>query len=149
MKFLVDQPLGGLAKWLRLCGFDAAEVRFSRTPPGGLPVPAPDTYLLTRQQRWARLGRPDLLILTAEEPESQLKEVLDGLNIPPQRFDPLSRCSRCNELLAPVARETVLDLVPDYVFHNQSRFYQCPRCRRVFWPGSHLKGIGDRIGGGN
>ena len=45
MKFLVDLPLGGLARWLRLCGFDADSRRF----PPNLSELAPDTYILTRQ----------------------------------------------------------------------------------------------------
>ena len=141
MKFLVDQYLGGLAKWLRFCGFDAASRRLSATAPGSLPPPAPDVYILTRQESLARLGRPDLLILQEPTPEAQLEEVIRGLKISRGELKPLSRCSRCNEPLAPVDREGVKGLVPEHVFNCQEQFYQCPRCLRIFWPGSHLKGI--------
>jgi len=148
MKFLVDLPLGGLAKWLRFCGFDTTEVRLTPAAPETLPPPAPDTCILTRRQAFARLARPDLLILAAETPEAQLREVLGRLKIPRRRLDFLSRCSRCNDLLAPVDREQVLGLVPEYVFHTHRRFYECPRCHRLFWPGSHLQGIAKKIGEG-
>jgi len=138
MKFLVDQPLGGLAKWLRFSGFDA-EVR--RLSPGALPPPAPDTCLLTRRAPLARLKRPDLLVLTAAAPGEQLAEVLQLLKIPRSRLRPLSRCSRCNEPLRPLSRDQVRGRVPEHVFHYQSQFYECPRCRRLFWPGSHLPGL--------
>jgi hypothetical protein len=138
MKFLVDLPLGGLAKWLRLCGFDADCRRLAA---GNLPPPEPDTRILTRQESMKRLERPDLIVITASEPEAQLQEVFRRLEISPGQIKPLSRCSRCNEPLAPIPREQAQGRVPEHVFHYHDRFLECPRCRRVFWPGSHLQGI--------
>ncbi len=87
MKFLVDLPLGGLAKWLRFCGFDAENRRLGAE----LPPPAPDTYILTRQEPLQRLGRKDLLFVGAADPEAQLQEVLVRLKISPRQIQPLSR----------------------------------------------------------
>jgi len=141
MKFIVDLPLAGLAKWLRFCGFDAAIQRFSQT----LPAAVPGAYLLTRQQTFARLPRHDLLVLSGPDPESQLEEVIRGLKISRERLHLLSRCGRCNEKLVAITREQVLGLVPEHVFHTQQQFQQCPKCRQVFWPGSHLPGIMARV----
>ncbi len=137
MKFLVDLPLGGLAKWLRFCGFDADCRRLTVK----LPPPAPETYILTRQESLKRLDRPDLVCLSASDPETQLQEVCRFLQISPRQIKPLSRCSRCNVPLAPIPREQVQGRVPEYVFHYQDQFLECPRCRRLFWPGSHLPAI--------
>ena len=41
MNFLVDQPLGGLAKWLRFCGFDATLMRLAPDKPGSWPPSQP------------------------------------------------------------------------------------------------------------
>jgi uncharacterized protein len=141
MKFLVDQPLGGLAKWLRFCGFDATLVRLAPDQPKGWPPPQPQTYILTRQTAGARLKRPDLLILTAAKPEAQLEEVLQRLHIPPRHLKPLSRCSHCNFPLIPLDRDLVQGRVPEHVFHYQRQFSECPHCHRVYWPGSHIRGI--------
>ncbi|MCX5894058.1 MAG: hypothetical protein NTW80_14045 [Deltaproteobacteria bacterium] len=137
MKFLVDLPLGGLAKWLRFCGFDAENRRLGAE----LPPPVPDTYILTRQESFKRLARPDLVLVNAAAPEAQLQEVLFHCKISPRQIQPLSRCSRCNEPLSPVPREQVQGRVPEHVFHHHDQFFECPRCRRVFWPGSHLPAI--------
>jgi uncharacterized protein with PIN domain len=141
MKFLVDQPLGGLAKWLRFCGFDAALVRLAPDQPQGWPPPRPQTHILTRQTAAARLKRPDVLILTPAPPEAQLEEVMRRLHISPRHLNPLSRCSHCNELLVTLDRDLVQGRVPEHVFHYQRQFSECPRCRRVYWPGSHIRGI--------
>jgi len=137
MKFLVDLPLGGLAKWLRLCGFEADCRRLG--PP--LPPPLPDTFILTRQEALQRPARPDLFFLHASLPEEQLQEVIKRLRISSRQLQPLSRCSHCNEVLVSLSREQVQGRVPEHVFHYQEQFLECPRCRRVFWPGSHLPAI--------
>jgi uncharacterized protein with PIN domain len=135
MKFLVDQPLKGLAKWLRLCGLDATVVNFSAQK--DLPLPAPGTYLITRQAGFRHRQRDDLLVLAANDPEDQVAEVFRRLQLSPRDLAPLSRCGECNDLLVPVPREAALGLVPDHVYHTQAKFFQCPSCRRLYWPGSH------------
>jgi len=145
MKFIVDLPLGGLAKWLRFCGFDAVVQRLSLKAPQKLPAPAPGVYLLTRQRVFDGFKREDLLVLAAGDPEGQLEEVIRLLKITRGRLHLLSRCGQCNELLALIPREQALGLVPEHVFHTQEEFHQCPRCGQVFWPGSHHQGIMARL----
>ena len=145
MKFLVDAPLGGLAKWLRFCGFDAALRPLSAARPGNLPEPRTDTYILTLQRALAGLRRGDLVILKAITPKAQLEEVLERLKVSRRDLDPMSRCVKCNEPLAPVARDGVAGRVPEYVFHTQKEFYECPACRRLYWPGSHVAGINQKV----
>jgi len=145
MRFLVDSPLGGLAKWLRFSGFDTELRPLARIPPGDLPPPSPGLYLLTRQKSLAKLQRHDILVLTAAEPEAQLKEVFQRLGISRRDLDPLSRCVRCNVPLQPVAREAVAGRVPEHVFHTHEEFYECPACHRLYWPGSHIRGISRKL----
>ena len=142
MKFLVDLPLGGLAKWLRFCGFDADCRRLT----AGLPPPVAETYLLTRQESLKRPARPDLVLVSAITPEAQFQEVFHLLKISPSQIKPLSRCSRCNEPLTRLPREQAQGRVPEHVFHHHDQFFECPRCRRLFWPGSHLEGISRTLG---
>lgn len=137
MKFLVDLPLAGLAKWLRFCGFDADCRRLGAE----LPPPVADTYILTRQEALKRLARPDLMFISASTPEDQLEEVIRLLQIPSRQIKPLSRCSRCNDRLIPIPREQVQGRVPEHVFHYHDQFLECPKCHRLFWPGSHLPAI--------
>jgi uncharacterized protein with PIN domain len=143
MKFLVDLQLGGLAKWLRFCGFDAQFL-----PPGpspALPPPAPDTFILARHRTSQGPDRPDLIMVAAPAPQDQLAEVFRRLGITSQDLAPLSRCGRCNDLLTPVPRDQVLGAVPEHIFHTHQEFYQCPRCHQIFWPGSHLQEISGKL----
>jgi len=145
MKFLVDLPLGGLARRLRFCGFDAALGRFSAHDPRALPPPIAGTYLVTASEALGKLKRPDLLVLAGTDPWAQLAEVLRRLRVSPGQLQPLSRCSHCNDLLAPLDRGQALGRVPEHVFQQQRQFYECPRCHRVYWPGSHLPGLLSKV----
>ncbi len=66
MKFLVDLPLGGLAKWLRFCGFDADCRRL------GPELTGRRRALLSSPGKSClkRLARPDLVFVTASETEA-------------------------------------------------------------------------------
>src|SRR5659263_127184 len=141
MKFLVDQPLGGLAKWLRFCGFDATLMRLDLDKPGSWPPPRPRTHILTRQAAAHRLKRPDLMVLAAPDAAGQLQEVLQRLGLSARDLKPLTRCRHCNDPLAPLNRDQVQGRGSEHVFLHHRRFYECPGCHRVYWPGSHIRGI--------
>lgn len=144
MRFLVDLPLRGLAKWLRLCGLDAEVISFA-THRHGLPPPEAGRYLVTRRARFRSFKRDDLLVLAGNDPDDQLAEVFRRLKLGRRDLAPLSRCGECNDLLTPTPRETALGMVPDHVFHTQAEFFQCPRCGRFYWPGSHPARIAARL----
>ena len=144
MRFLVDQSLKGLAKWLRLAGLDAAVTDFS--PHGrALPAPAPGTVILTRKAGPSQAQRDDVLVLAANDPENQLAEVMRRLKLSRTDLAPLSRCGECNDLLLPAPREKALGSVPDHIFHTQAEFFQCPRCGRFYWFGSHPARIAAKL----
>ncbi|MGE5800475.1 MAG: Mut7-C RNAse domain-containing protein, partial [Syntrophaceae bacterium] len=46
-------------------------------------------------------------------------------------------CLRCNESLQEASPDQVRPLIPDYVFQTQKSFRVCPKCRGVFWSGTH------------
>jgi uncharacterized protein with PIN domain len=43
--------------------------------------------------------------------------------------------------LVEVPREQARDRVPPRSFAGQQRFWECSRCRRVFWQGTHWQRI--------
>jgi len=138
MKFLVDAPLGGLAKWLRFLGLNA---RLTVLRPEQLPPPNADTVILTTNRRLGKAGRPDLLVLAGGGPEEQLREVVGRLSLTRRQLRPLSRCVRCNARLRELPREEAASRVPEHILITQKDFYLCPACDRVYWPGSHVAGI--------
>lgn len=141
-RFVVDSMLGKVAKWLRVLGFDARYERLTRQK-------QLDEYrkegfwLVTRNRRW--YGQPKTLWIEANDPKEQFRELVSQVPISPQEIRFLHRCILCNHLLYEIPREQVYGSVPDYVFENNTSFYQCPNCRRIYWSGSHPKRMRSRL----
>ena len=146
MKFLVDQTLGKLAKWLRLLGFDVRQVRVSPQTIISIPEPEKNTYIITSQRALAvKVHRPDVVALAAADPEAQLEELCRRLQMAPDTWKPLQRCSACNQPLAPLPVWQAQDRVPDFIALQHHHFFECPHCGRVFWEGSHQRRIRQRL----
>ncbi len=133
-RFVVDSMLGKVAKWLRVLGFDARYERFRRREQleeyfreNRIPI--------TRNHRWR--GQPGVVRVTVDDPMEQLREVVSALEINPREVRLLHRCILCNEPLRSMAREDAFASVPEYVYETNARFFDCPRCRRIYWRGSH------------
>lgn len=141
-RFIVDNMLGKLAKWLRILGFDAHCERFEREE-------QLDGYrrrgllLITRNQRW--LGQAQVIHLTANKPMEQLVELISLLSISQNEIRPLRRCIQCNQPLENVSRSEAFGFVPDYIFEIHTVFRRCPSCHRLFWQGSHPVRIQERL----
>ncbi len=137
-RLLLDAMLGKLARWLRLLGYDAC---YSRDDDATLAhrARAEGRILLTRDRELARRRGLRVLLVEAQEPEAQLKEVLRSLPALPPRTPP--RCMHCNAPLRPITHEEASRLVPPYVAAHHTGFRQCPRCGRVYWHGTHWAGI--------
>ncbi len=142
MKFIADVMLGRLAKRLRLLGHD---VLYDRTSDDNSVIRISleqGRVILTRDCGLAQ--RPlaaNHLFIEANDPAGQVLQVLSFLDrsFPSERPAPFTRCSACNSLLVPVIKQDVKDMVPEYVYHGHDEFLQCPGCRRVYWPGTHIE----------
>jgi len=144
MRFVADAMVGTLAKWLRILGYDthfAPElddhqlVRLAR---------AEGRVLLTRDRELSE--RPGLksVLLTSEDLETQVGQVLADLRLEPDRS--FSRCPVCNGQLAEITREEARERVPAYVARTQETFMACPACQRVYWRGTHWRQMDEQLG---
>ena len=148
MRFLADEMLGKMTRWLRALGVDVVyETEFedekimNQAKREGRLVFTRDHKLLKRLQ--AR-HIPSLFI-QHDKWEDQLREFfshfprfrnLEGL---------LSRCMDCNELLETLPKEKVKDKVWPYVFETQDTFSFCRHCDRYYWKATHVEKIIDRL----
>ena len=136
-RLLCDSMLGRMARWLRLLGYDAPV-------PKRIPAQAaPGETLLTRRRAWQ--GRPGVVFIAHDRLEDQLKQVLRDLELTPEPRRFFSRCLDCNVPVHPLAREDAAGRVPDYILDTAEGFTYCPKCGKVFWPGSHGKRAREKI----
>jgi uncharacterized protein with PIN domain len=142
IKFLADSNLGKLAKWLRVLGYDttcySGEVGRSFLTK----AQKEGRIALTRRRDMAlRQYSGKLAVIEHDLVGDQLEEVIGKLSIVPDEKNIMTICLTCNERLKSVSKEAVSGLVPEYIFRQHMEFHICPRCEKIFWPGSHRKNI--------
>ncbi len=141
-RFVADAMLGKLAKWLRILGFDT-EYRFLRSDIQIKEYLKDGRIVITRNRKWTRIE--GVVCLESNHLESQIAELcrLIKIDIDDDRF--FTRCPHCNIELVRIEREDAYGHVPDYILNTASEFSTCPSCRRIFWPGSHISRMSEKI----
>ena len=137
MKFILTKELGRLAKWLRILGFDTIYFNQDNLSPLIIQALRDDRIILTRNQRLSRPTGIKIVLIKKEKIKEQIYEVLKELNIQPDSQTMFSRCIICNEELVDIKKEKIKDRVPEYVFKTQEDFITCPKCKRIYWQGTH------------
>lgn len=140
-RFIADVMLGRLAKWLRIAGFD---VLYSNryTDEELIALSGSESrILLSRDTRLlVRRGVRNFIYLESEKVSDQIRQIFlatHTTSLP----NLLTRCLECNELLHDMPREEARDVVPPFVFKTQPGFKSCPRCRRIYWAGTHRQSV--------
>jgi uncharacterized protein len=138
MKFLADSSLGRLSKWLRILGYDTVYWRGEADRPFLRIAEREGRAVLTRRRDVLSRQHPGIVLFVENDRvEDQIGEVLEKLGLPPDPDKLFTLCLRCNEPLKEAKPEDVRSLVPEYVFRTQREFRVCPKCRGVYWPGTH------------
>ncbi|MGA9724063.1 MAG: Mut7-C RNAse domain-containing protein [Candidatus Binatus sp.] len=133
-RLAVDRMLMRLARWLRLLGADVV-ADASLTGSELLKIARADSRVLVTRDKRLRTAA-DVFFVESNPIGSQLRETVGRFRLDP-RVIALTRCSRCNDVLTPVARELVSRRVPPYVFASHDRFAECQACGRIYWPETH------------
>ncbi len=137
-RFVCDEQLGRLAKWLRLQGFDTIFkcpvenkelIRIAQSE---------KRFLLTRDSHLpAKTLWEGVVVIEESNYARQMTELRKKIHLPKGKS--FSRCLDCNDLIQSVPRAKVEGRVPAEVAQNYDKFYTCPSCSKIFWKGSHVK----------
>jgi uncharacterized protein with PIN domain len=149
IKFIVDNNVGRLAKWLRMMGYDA--LLFTEEDDGKMVkvALAQNRVILTKdtqimRRRLVTSGRLKAILVEDDDPKVQLQQIVEDLDLDYQ-FRPFSICLECNQNLVERDKEEVRDLVPPHVFETQSLYMECPSCRRIYWRGTHWRAMSEDL----
>jgi uncharacterized protein with PIN domain len=148
-KFVADNNVGKLARWLRLIGYDTSLLRQKDDAQMIKIALGENRVVLTKdaqfmKRRLVTSGALKTLHIEQDDPEVQVQEVVENLSLD-YGFRPFSRCLVCNQALVARGKEEVKDLVPARVFETQTQYTQCPACCRVYWPGTHWQTMGKNL----
>jgi uncharacterized protein len=145
--FACDAMLGGLARWLRAAGYDACWrvdsadgdlVRLSRAEGRYLLSSDHGIFLRTVVRDGAL---PALFVPLRLSPLEQLAHVFEKLRLQPRE----PRCMACGGALLAIAKEQAASRVPPRTFAWLDDYWECSRCGKVFWHGTHWRRIEEQL----
>jgi uncharacterized protein with PIN domain len=147
MKFLCDQMLGDLSRWLRFFGFDTYYIKKDIDDVQLLNIAEEENrIILTRDKELIiRAKKRNLKNIKIDniDLDNQLKLVLKNIKINSDKI--LSRCSICNNILKKICKENIKDRVPNKIYNTMFDFFICNNCDKIYWMGSHYDKIINRI----
>jgi uncharacterized protein with PIN domain len=144
-RFVLDGHLGKLARMLRMLGFDSLyKTDFEDS----------EIVHISAEENRVILTR-DIELLKANavthgywvrtvSPNRQVREILDRFDLYSQ-VRPFRRCMLCNNPIARVEKDAVLQDLPKKVRELHDEFYRCAGCRKVYWKGSHYHDMMSQI----
>ena len=146
MRFLCDEMLKGLGRWLRAAGYDTAIAA------GGLAdrdlarrCALEGRVLLTRDRHLAAIAARNarVVLIGGNGIEAAARTLKRTLGIDWQHA-PFTRCLLDNAPLAPVPPERARE-VPARSRPAGGPLRLCPTCRRLYWPGGHVRRMRARL----
>jgi len=143
-KFVVDGMLGKLARWLRILGYDTLFVGNSSDEEVLELLERDNSRVLLTKDRLLYVQAVkkgfEALLMEGTSIEDWLKQLQASKLIDlSQEREP--RCSVCNAKLRKVSKNDVYDRLPEKTRELYDFFYECSRCRKLYWFGSHWKNI--------
>lgn len=138
-RFMLDNHLGKLTTYLRILGFDC---RYQPELPDAALAEASQAQgriLLSRDRQL--LMRKEIIHgcwIRSKDPVEQVRQVLGRYDLYGQ-VRLFFRCLRCNQPLAPVSKEQVLERLEPLTKKYYEEFRLCPACDQIYWPGSHYE----------
>lgn len=148
MRFIVDNNVGRLARWLRALGYDTVFINpiedgelVAIAQREGRTILTKDTGILRR--RLIASGEVPALYIEGDDWRRQLGQVVRELGL--ERQPRFTRCVECNTPLEERTREEARRHVPPYVYRTQPDFLYCPSCRRWYWKGTHWQRMHDKV----
>jgi len=140
IRFMAQNPLGKLARWLRLLGFDTwfeGQTQKAFMKEGALET---DRILLTRSAKTAGIpGGFRSIVIRSDSVQDQLRQVFQEMRFTREALHPFSRCSKCNASTERLDKDHVAGRVPEYVWAMHEVFSECRVCHRIYWPGTHTE----------
>jgi uncharacterized protein with PIN domain len=145
-RFLCDEMLHGLGRWLRAAGYDTVIAK------GGIPdrelarrCAGEDRILLTKDRHLAATaaGIAPVVLVKGKSIDKTARALRTALDIDWQHA-PFSRCIVDNRPLEPAPPYLATE-VPERSLAAGGPFRMCPECGRLYWSGGHVRRMQQRV----
>ena len=146
-KFIADNMLGKIAKYLRMLGYNTIFPPPPKTDVLIKLAQQEDRVVLTRSSQLKQIDLANQLIfyLKATHFEPQFRKIYNYFDL---YFNPdrtFTRCLQCNTPLKTVKKNMIIDQIPPQVKSNFDHFKKCETCFKIYWQGSHTDRMLDQL----
>lgn len=143
-RWLVDEMLGRLARYLRFVGCDTVYARGESDDELLAQAQREGRILLTRDRQLSRRS-PSAFLVESPVLAEQWRAVRAAWPSVPTDLS-FERCTLCNGLLRERRPgEGTMAGVPPSVVRENGPVYACRDCGHLYWTGSHTRSIRERI----
>jgi uncharacterized protein with PIN domain len=146
MRFLCDEMLNRLARWLRAAGYDTALAETGTSDRELLRLAVNEQRRLITRDRKLLEHRHEpgtIVLLLGNSVDECVAELSRKLGID-WLHDPFTRCMECNTPLIPASPEQAQRIPPEAKQVGTEVRY-CPACDQLFWSGSHVRRMRRRL----
>lgn len=144
MRFLVDGMLGGLARWLRILGYEARYDANAKDNDLLRVASEEKMVLLTRDEELyhraiARKISSGLVVGETEEERLVQMAITFGVQLDADMVE--TKCPECGTRLTEKSKNDIITDVPKASLKLYEQFWKCSNqnCGKVYWVGSHWK----------
>ena len=146
LRFLCDEMLRGLARWLRAAGYDTKTAQRGTDDKHLLQQAlAEQRWLITRDRKLMerKQSAVDVVLLSCNDTESCVRTLSQQLPVD-WLFNPFTRCLLCNTPLE-TADPDKLHQVPEESRKLADPLLFCPTCNKIYWDGGHVDRMRRRL----
>ncbi|MCK5686289.1 hypothetical protein KAJ27_19300 [bacterium] len=141
-RFVCENNLGKLAKWLSILGFD---IIYDKTCDivtiSNFSSSENRIIITTRVDKNVYNTVNEVIQIESDDFELQLVQILKKYNFKKSEFKIFSRCYKCNTETIEVNRMDHESKIPPKAFEFGEHFRICQKCDKVYWLGSHYAEI--------
>ena len=144
MRFLCDEMLLRLARLLRAAGYDTYLAHDGQSDAELLALARDENrVLVTRDKRLAAQAHPRAMVVEGRGAHAEAEHLASRLPID-WTLAPFTRCLVDNAPLRD-ATDAEAERMPAESRERPGPFRACPACGRVYWPGSHVRRLAERL----
>jgi uncharacterized protein with PIN domain len=145
-RFLLDGMLGSLARWLRICGYQASFMENAHDDELIRSALEENLILLTKDKQLSKKAQKaglECLLIHGDDIKKRLACVSRKYNLtltPTQ-----SRCPNCGFPLRKTNKKDIEAKTHPRTYQVYEDFWHCKMCSKTYWQGSHWKSIVDTV----
>jgi len=145
IRFIADDMVGKLAKWLRILGYDVLYYRSIANDELVRKAKDEERVLLTKDTKLRDAKDVNCIFVKDDDYLEQLDQVMEELKLEVDDDKIFSRCLICNGLLEDISKKDVEGKVPPFVYETREKFSFCRNCNKIYWQATHTDRVLQRL----